>query len=669
MKKFFIAALIVVLVLVAIVFIFGDDTEDTSKDGQTSVTTVAGLRDLYTKIKGDGSDVNTVMIYMIGSDLESQGGYATLDIKEILKADLGENVNVVIETGGAKSWDIKGIDGDTCQRFKIEDDKLVGVKDIGLKNMTKPDTLSDFINWAAKECPANRYHLIFWDHGGGTVAGFGYDENFPDGMMSINDISKALKNTSTKFDMIGFDACLMGTVETAYVLEPYGDYFVASEETEPGNGWYYTNWLTALGKNPSLDTVSMAKIIIDDFVEDGPDASWFSDSILSVVDLREIPNVHKLLQTYMKNNTAYLKNNGFSEIAAARGDTREFGNGEYEQIDIVDYINHIDIDGGKELKNAIVSAVKYHNSNTYDTHGMAMYYPYSSIEYYDGTASIMDQIGYGDESSTYYDEFVNAMACGQSQDYGMGSFLDSILGSSTEQDYNDDYLSSSWYDEDTSQSYSDYYDDAGYDDLSLDDKGDYYALSLSDEEWDSIVDITLQAMFDDGEGYIDLGCDSLFEFDADGDLIVDFDNTWVAIDGETVPFYTLSYEEKDDTRWVSHGYVPAVLNDSTDIRIMIQWDDEHPDGFILGYQVDSDEISPTGKGYIPFKSGDYVQPVCDYYTYEGEFDDTYCFGDPFEISMDSSISYEDIGDGTVEVCFKLTDIYQNDYWTEVVAIS
>lgn len=668
MKKFLIIALIVVVCFVAVIFIFGGDYEETPTDVQRPATSTVDVRNLYTKNKGDGSDVNTIMIYMIGSDLESQGGNATLDINEILNADLGENVNVIIEAGGAKSWNIRGLDGDSCQRLKVENGKLVALENIGLKNMTKPETLSNFINWASKEYPADRYHLIFWDHGGGTLAGFGYDENFPDGMMPLSDIAKALKNTNTKFDMIGFDACLMGTVETAYVLEPYGDYFVASEETEPGNGWYYTNWLTALGANPSIDTVSMAKIIIDDFVEDGPDATWFSDCILSVVDLREIPNVHKLLQTYMKNNTSYLKNDGFSKIAEARGQSREFGDGDYEQIDIVDYINHIDIDGGKELKEAIGSAVKYHNSNTYDTHGMAMYYPYSSIEYYDGTASIMDAIGYGEESATYYDEFVNAMAYGQSQDYGMGSFLDA-LGGSTEPDYNDDYLSSSsWYDEETAQSYSDYYDDAGYEDLSLDDKGDYYALSLSDEDWSTIVDISLQAMVDDGEGYIDLGCDSLFEFDDDGDLIVDFDNAWVAIDKEIVPFYTLSYEEKDDVRWVSHGYVPAVLNDSVSIKIMLQWDNENPDGFVLGYLFDNGEISPVSKGYIPFKSGDYVQPVCDYYTYDGEFDDTYYFGDPFEISMDSRISYEDIGEGTVEVCFKLTDIYQNDYWTQVVVI-
>ena len=30
------------------------------------------------------------------------------------------------------------------------------------------------------------------------------------------------------------------------VLEPYADYMIASEETEPGIGWYYTGWLTAL---------------------------------------------------------------------------------------------------------------------------------------------------------------------------------------------------------------------------------------------------------------------------------------------------------------------------------------------------------------------------------------------------------------------------------------
>ena len=64
---------------------------------------------------GNGEDTVTVMVYMCGSDLESDGGAATADINEMLYADLSDQVNVVIETGGASAWQNSLIDADTNQ--------------------------------------------------------------------------------------------------------------------------------------------------------------------------------------------------------------------------------------------------------------------------------------------------------------------------------------------------------------------------------------------------------------------------------------------------------------------------------------------------------------------------------------------------------------------------
>ena len=75
------------------------------------------------------------------------------------------------------------------------------------------------------------------------------------------------KNGGVKFDIIGFDACLMATLETALVAEQYGDYLIASEAVEPGTGWYYTNWLSALSENPAIDSLDLGKQIIDDYVK------------------------------------------------------------------------------------------------------------------------------------------------------------------------------------------------------------------------------------------------------------------------------------------------------------------------------------------------------------------------------------------------------------------
>ncbi|HBA51252.1 MAG TPA: hypothetical protein DCZ91_26330 [Lachnospiraceae bacterium] len=89
--------------------------------------------------------------------------------------------------------------------------------------------------------------------GGGSVSGYGYDEKFSSsGSMNLSGLTSALKACNVKFNFIGFDACLMATAETALTLSPYADYLIASEETEPGVGWYYTDWLTSFGEDTSI---------------------------------------------------------------------------------------------------------------------------------------------------------------------------------------------------------------------------------------------------------------------------------------------------------------------------------------------------------------------------------------------------------------------------------
>src|SRR5574344_3149374 len=96
------------------------------------------------KIENTGDDTYTLMIYMCASDLESDGGYATNDIEEMLSATVDSKVNVILETGGTSKWQKFGISNTTNQIYKIEDGELKLVKDdLGLKSMTESSNLTD----------------------------------------------------------------------------------------------------------------------------------------------------------------------------------------------------------------------------------------------------------------------------------------------------------------------------------------------------------------------------------------------------------------------------------------------------------------------------------------------------------------------------------------------
>ena len=88
-------------------------------------------------------------------------------------------------------------------------------------DMGSAQTLADFISWGAAQCPAEKYGLILWDHGGGFT-GFGMEE------LEIQEISQGVADSGVHLDMIGFMACLMGQTEVAYELKDVADVFVAS---------------------------------------------------------------------------------------------------------------------------------------------------------------------------------------------------------------------------------------------------------------------------------------------------------------------------------------------------------------------------------------------------------------------------------------------------------
>ncbi|NLV99079.1 MAG: peptidase C11, partial [Clostridiaceae bacterium] len=246
-------------------------------------------REKKTQNAASGNEIFTIMVYMCGSDLESRSGLASDDLQEMARADLGKNINLIVETGGAKQWKNNIVSSQGNQRYQVVNGGLRALdRNMGKKSMVEPATLSDFIRYCKKEFPADRYALIFWDHGGGSISGFGYDEHYPRDSMTLDEIDQALELAGCDFDFIGFDACLMASLETALVAEKYADYLIASEAVEPGAGWYYTSWLTELANNTGMSTVDIGKNIIDSYVAKIQQEALSTPATLSLVDLSEL---------------------------------------------------------------------------------------------------------------------------------------------------------------------------------------------------------------------------------------------------------------------------------------------------------------------------------------------------------------------------------------------
>ena len=66
------------------------------------------------------------------------------------------------------------------------------------------------------------------------------------------------------------------------------------------------------------------------------------------------------------------------------------------------------------------------------------------------------------------------------------------------------------------------------------------------------------------------------------------------------------------------------------------------------------------------QSGDKLDFICDYYSYSGEYLDSYYLGEPLTVTGDLKLSNVDVGDGAVLITYCFTDIYNREYWSEAI---
>ena len=669
--------------------------------GDTEVDTAvaSGSREKRTVIKGNNEDTVTVMIYMCGTDLESKYGMASSDMEEIRAASYGSNVNVIVYTGGCKGWKNSGISSSVNQIYQIKDGQYYRLVDNdGSAPMTDPDNLSNFIKFCAKNFPANRNDLILWDHGGGSVSGYGYDEkNAKFGSMDLTGVNKALKNGGVKFDFIGFDACLMATAETALMLNEHADYLIASEETEPGIGWYYTNWVTKLGQNTSAPTLEIGKNIVDDFVSECGKKCRGQKTTLSVIDLAEFANtVPSKLSAFAKSVSNKISNKEYKEISDARYSTREFAeSSRIDQVDLVNLAENVGTSEGRELASALKEAVKYNRTSTNMTnaYGVSIYFPYQRTSYVDTACNINSQIGVDSEYSRCIRQFASLETSGQIAAGGSGSALGSLFGTSGSSgssgsadvigsllgaflsggtsgrsitgldESNTNFMEDT--DVDSATDYlSTYYFDTN--NLVWEEQNDTYTLSLPDSQWELVHKLDLNMFYDDGTGYIDLGLDNIYSFDDDGKLVADTDKNWLSIDGNVVAYYHTDTIEDGDNYSI-RGYVPAMLNGDR-VNLIIVFDNEQPNGYIAGAANDyiGGETNTVAKSMTELQDGDKLDFICDYYDYDMNYQDSYFIGEPVTYHSGMQISNTDVGSGQAHIMYKFTDIYNQEYWTPAI---
>lgn len=281
----------------------------------------------------------TIMVYMNAkNNLEP---FALSNFHSMAAVGSTPKVSVVAQLGRPSSFRYTEEEGNWSgvYRFLVKknskprpEQALVDVAASGEStDMGSPLALKQFIQWSKKTHPAKRYMLVLWGHGQGwrfQLAGSAakrqavraalsedvmktVPSNTPAiggyrAVSSDDDTGKILYNrevqdviaaefAKSKLDLLGYDACLMATLETAYGNAPSVHVMVGSQELEPGNGWRYSKWLDKLVASPTMTADDLSRVVVEAYRQEYGDEYL---TTLSAVRLSAIAEVAKSLSNF-----------------------------------------------------------------------------------------------------------------------------------------------------------------------------------------------------------------------------------------------------------------------------------------------------------------------------------------------------------------------------------
>ncbi len=380
-----------------------------------------------------------------------------------------DDVNILVEFGRPQHHYSKAYGAWTkTLRFRVEKGMTptedAAVEDLGLVNMGDGAALGDFVTWARTHYPARRTMLAVWDHGQGwrrrqlvtmrlapaelaeltelresararlgddlgsqpsipddtrlhgAVRYVSHDEDTGDKLYNreIQDVLAGL-TTEAPIDVIGFDACLMAMLETAYALRDVGSVLVASEELEPGDGWGYDLFLEPLVADPAgTDAARLGSLMVEGY------RAYYGDrdaTTLSAVDLGATATLATAVSRFAETATTGLATHR-PVLARARDACENYAPGYgLNSIDLGRFLDRVaeadGVDGtlatrAREARAALDAVVIANYASRsrrgrFGSHGVAVYFPKTRLEF----ANDPDRDGYRIGNTYYPVEFVD----------------------------------------------------------------------------------------------------------------------------------------------------------------------------------------------------------------------------------------------------------------------
>lgn len=626
------------------------------EDVSTDLTTDAGTAADNTTDNGhialeDGSWA--VYWYLCGSDLESNGGFATNDLSELMEVELPENVNVVIETGGSAVWQNDLMDADKLQRWLYNSEGLQLVDEQPSASMGEAQTLADFLSFAKENYPAEKTAVVFWNHGGGSVTGAAFDEIYGYDSLTLDEMYQAFSSVwnpsmeKQPLELIGFDTCLMATVDVAYTFADLAHYLVASEETEPANGWYYSQWVGTLAQNPSMNGEELGKVICDAYYAGCEEVGTQDNTTLSLTDLTKVQTLLDAYDTFGAEALAAACTDPgfFSQFGRVAAQSENYGGNTKEQ----GYTNMVDLGhmarqsvgmlgSAQEVLDALDDCVLYQVGGQYRTEatGLSCYYSYNGdVEDFNSYAGL--------GAGVAFKYFYSYELTGELDDSGMAYIADMDFEELPEVK---NLLSTDW-------------DGAP---LDLDEDGVSF-LTLGPEANDILAGIGFSLYYVDEESdmMLLLGTDNDMNADWDNGVFYDnFRGVWGSIDGNIV-YMELSYESEDYNLYA----IPVLLN-GEEYNLQVVYDFSTDEWNVLGARQGIDNSGMADKELRLLQEGDEITTIWYMSTASGDDEFEPYTAATVTVTADTAFGEMELPDGSYSMVYEMRDAMDNYAYSEPV---
>ncbi|PLX20008.1 MAG: hypothetical protein C0601_00345 [Candidatus Muiribacterium halophilum] len=347
----------------------------------------------------------TIMVFLNADNNLERFGIA--DFNEMETVGSTNDVNIIVQLDRASGYDTSNGDWTGTKRYYVEKDNTSAiaskvVMDMGEVDMGDYKEAINFFKWGATNYPAERYMFVYWNHGAGwvksntdeVVKGISYDDQSGNHIDSIG-MKKAADAMAAaigrKVDITAFDACLMGMVEIQAQLEDSVDVLIASEETEPGDGWPYTPVCSAFVSNPGASTAVLAREVVNAYMDSyAGSSSWWGPTACTQAAsyLSKAGRVQEAVDALAEQ---IVKDQQFDALDVAMKNAQSYAYSFYKDLyHMAELIqdnttsNSVKVrcNEVKDAVNASVIESKWQADKMKDSHGLAIYAPKSN-EYKD----------------------------------------------------------------------------------------------------------------------------------------------------------------------------------------------------------------------------------------------------------------------------------------------